>query len=284
MKYLILGCNGMAGHMIGIYLKEQGHEVVGFARRKLGYMKTVEGDIREKDKLISVITEGHFDYIVNCIGILTGEAERKKAEAVYINGYLPHMLADITEKRNTHVIHMSTDCVFSGTKGNYCEEALRDATTFYGRSKALGELDDGKNITIRSSIVGPDINENGVGLLNWFMKQKGKVCGYTNVFWTGQTTLQYAKTVEAASRIHATGIYNLVPEKKISKYELLILFNKFLCQGRIMIKPYDGIISDKSLKRTRYDFGYGLPDYETMVSELAEWMLEHKEIYPHYQF
>ena len=197
-------------------------------------------------------------------------AENNKSLASFLNGYFPHFLAEITKDTDTQVIHMSTDCVFSGKKGSYTEDDFKDGETFYDRSKALGELDDEKNITLRNSIVGPDVNENGIGLLNWFMKQSGSVKGYTKAMWTGQTTLQLAKTMEVASIKKAHGLYNTVPDTSISKYELLKLFNKYLRGNNIDIQPIEGIKADKSLKRTRFEFDYLIPDYETMVKEMAE--------------
>lgn len=177
---------------------------------------------------------------------------------------------------------MSTDCVFSGASGNYTEDSLRDGTTFYDRTKALGELEDDKNITLRNSIVGPDINPEGIGLLNWFMKQNGEIKGYTKAMWTGMTTLQLAKIMEKAAEEKAYGLYNMVPDCNISKFDLLGLFNKYLKGGKTKILPFDGFIADKTLIRTRFDFGMTVPDYETMVSEMAQWMFEHKDLYPHY--
>lgn len=174
-------------------------------------------------------------------------------------------------------------CIFWQSGGVYTEYDLKDGETFYDRSKALGEIDDEKNVTIRSSIVGPDMNPQGIGLLNWFLQQTGSIDGYAKVFWTGQTTLQYAKTVEAVSREKVHGIYNLVPDTSISKYDLLQLFNKYLRYNRITITPRNNPVSDKSLRRTRYDLSYRVPDYEEMVCQLAQWLRDHKNLYPHYQ-
>ena len=177
---------------------------------------------------------------------------------------------------------MSTDCVFSGKRGHYTEDDFRDGGTFYDRTKALGELEDDKNITLRNSIVGPDINQNGIGLLNWFMQQHGEVTGYTGAMWTGQTTLQLAMTMEAAAKERAHGLYNTVPDTSISKCDLLRLFNKYIRKEKVTVVPVSKIAADKSLKRTRWDFSYRIPDYEQMVAELAEWMRAHKELYLHY--
>ncbi len=282
MKFLVLGCNGMAGHMISLYLKEQGHDVFGFDRTASNYIKSAVGDARNADFMKDLIVEGKYDTVINCIGILNQFAEESKALATYLNSYFPHFLAEVTSGTDTQVIHMSTDCVFSGKRGEYTEDDFRDGETFYDRSKALGELEDNKNITLRNSIVGPDINPNGIGLMNWFMKQKASVSGYTKAMWTGQTTLQLAKTMEAAAKEKASGLYNTVPDCSISKYDLLRLFNRYLRNDTMQINPIDGVNADKSLKRTRFDFSYIIPDYETMVAELAQWVIRHKDMYPHY--
>lgn len=282
MKFLIMGCNGMAGHTISLYLKERGHDVLGFARNESKYVPSVAGDAMDAGLVRKLIREGNFDSVINCIGMLNQFAENNKALASYLNGYLPHFLADITSGTQTQVIHMSTDCVFSGKRGQYTEDDFRDGETFYDRSKALGELEDGKNITLRNSIVGPDINPKGIGLLNWFMQQEGKVNGFTKAIWTGQTTLQLAKTMEAAAIEKAHGLYNMVPDHSISKYDLLCLFNHYMRDDNMTINKVEGVNADKSLHRTRYEFNYLIPDYETMVRELSEWMQKHKQMYPHY--
>ncbi len=284
MKFFVLGCNGMAGHIISLYLQEQGYDVLGFGRKSSAYVKSISGDARDASLLREILNEGKFDTVINCIGILNQFAEQNKALATYLNAYLPHFLAEVTANSDTQVIHMSTDCVFSGKRGEYTEDSFRDGETFYDRSKALGELEDEKNITLRNSIVGPDINPNGIGLLNWFMKQEETVNGYTGAIWTGQTTLQLAKTMEVAAREKAHGLYNMVPDQAISKYDLLRLFNHYLRNDSIRILPVEGVAADKSLKRTRFDFAYRVPDYDVMVAELAEWIMRHKGMYPHYKF
>lgn len=284
MKFLVLGCNGMAGHIISLYLKEQGHDVTGFARTKSAFVPTITGDATDTDLLAGVLKAGNFDTLINAIGLLNQFAENNPAQAAFLNGYLPHFLVDATDSTPTQVIHMSTDCVFSGKDGGYTEESLPDGVTFYDRSKALGEICDGKNLTLRNSIVGPDIKAIGIGLLNWFMQQPGpKVNGFTGAIWTGQTTLQLAKTMETAAKERAYGLVNAVPEESITKYNLLGLFNKFLRNNELEIVPIEGVCADKSLKRTNFEFDYIIPGYEQMVSDMAEWMKQHKSLYPHYK-
>ncbi len=282
MRYLVLGSNGMAGHLISAYLQENDHEVIGFARRESEYIPTLIGDATDQGYLEKIIREGKYDAIVNCIGILNQDAETNKAMAVFLNSYLPYFLADCTRSMETQVIHISTDCVFSGKRGAYVENDLKDGDTFYARSKALGEIEDAKNLTIRTSIIGPDLDKKGIGLFNWFMQQEKRVEGYTKAIWTGQTTLQLAKVIEAATKHKASGLVNMAPEKPISKYELLRLINYFFRNDAVEIVPVSGKVTDKSLKRTNFDFKYIMPDYNQMLIELSVWIKGHKEMYPHY--
>ncbi len=283
MRFLVLGASGMAGHVISIYLKEKGHDVVGYCRRTVSFVEFIKGDVKIVQRLKNVIETGNYDIVVNAVGILNQFAESDKESAAFLNGYLPHLLVKLTESINTRIIHISTDCVFSGKNAPYIESSFRDGESFYDRSKALGELNDEKNLTLRNSIVGPDINENGIGLFNWFMKQNGEINGYTNAMWTGITTLQLAKTIEAAVLSDAHGLVNMVYEKNISKYDLLKLFNRYMRNDDVKINPYDDFLLDKTLVRTNFEFDYSVPDYETMVVEMSEWIHEHKYLYPHYK-
>lgn len=283
MRFLILGAGGMAGHMISIYLLEKGHDVMGFDRTNTTHCKSIIGDARDTALIKKIIIDGKFDSVINCIGVLNQFAEENKVSAIYLNSYFPHFLAEITKSMDTQIIHMSTDCVFSGKKGGYTEDDFKDGKTFYDRTKALGELDDNKNITMRNSIVGPDINENGIGLLNWFMRQNGNIKGYIKVQWTVITTLQLAKAMEYAAKIKANGLYNLVYKAPITKFDLLQLFNKYFKNNDLIIEPIATFVSDKTLKRTRFEFDFIIPDYDEMIYQLAEWMKVHKHYYPHYQ-
>lgn len=281
MKYLVLGAGGMAGHMISHYLIECGETVEGLAVTDLPYCKTHVMDVTDFPALKKLITNGKYDYIINCIGLLNQTAENNVAAAILINSYLPHYLATITKEMDTRIIHMSTDCVFSGKRGQYTEQDFPDGETYYDRTKALGELNDNKNLTFRNSIIGPDINENGIGLMNWFMKQTGTISGYSKSIWTGVTTLTLAKAMHRASQIKLTGLYNLVNNDSINKYEMLNLFNKYSGKA-LVINEIDGINHDKSLHRTRTDFDFIVPSYEQQIKEVFDWVNSHKELYPHY--
>jgi dTDP-4-dehydrorhamnose reductase len=282
MKVLVLGGTGMAGHTISLYFKKAGHDVTVFSRSKVDYCKNINGDITDFENLKRIITEGQYDAIINAIGILNQDAEDNKSTAVLLNSYLPHFLSDTTRDMNTKIIHMSTDCVFSGKTGGYSETSFRDGETLYDRSKALGELENDKDLTFRNSIIGPDMSVKGIGLFNWFMKQEGQINGFTNVIWTGVTTLTLAKAMEQALKENLAGLYNLVNNETISKYELLKLFNKYMKDDKVEILPSDKLLLDKSLINNRLDFSFKVPSYETMVVEMKEWINNHKEFYPHY--
>jgi len=282
MKFLVLGSAGMAGHTIYNYLIKQGHNVDGFSRKENSITTNIVGDIRNKELIKNILQVNKYDSVINCIGILNQNADNNRELAVYLNSYLPHLLANLTKNTDTQVIHMSTDCVFSGKAGSYTEFDFKDGESFYDRTKALGELEDNKNITFRNSIIGPDLNKNGIGLLNWFLQQDGKIKGYTKVLWTGVTTLELAKAMEYAAQVKATGLYNMVYTNSISKMDLLKLFNYYFRGDELEIEPFEEFVSDKSLVRTRLDFDYIIPDYEKMVIDLSRWLVENKHLYPHY--
>ena len=130
--------------------------------------------------------------------------------------------------------------------------------------------------------MGPDIKPSGIGLFNWFMKQEGEVGGYTGAIWTGVTTYTLAKAMEQALKENLTGLYNLVNNESINKYDLLGLFNKYFRAGEVKINPNDKLQLDKSLRRKREDFSFVVPSYEQQVKEMREWVDAHPSLYPHY--
>lgn len=282
MKILVLGGAGMAGHTISLYFKEASHDVTAFSRSKVNYCNNINGDVTSFENLKKIIIESQYDAVINAIGVLNQDAEDNKSNAVLLNSYLPHFLSDTTNNMGTRIIHLSTDCVFSGKAGGYSERSFRDGETFYDRSKALGEIENSKDLTFRSSIIGPDTKEKGIGLFNWFMKQEGTINGFTKAIWTGVTTLTLAKAMEQALKENLTGLYNLVNNQTITKYDLLKLFNKYMKDDKIEILPSDKVLLDKSLVNNRSDFSFEVPSYEAMIIEMNEWIYDHKELYPHY--
>lgn len=281
-KVLVLGASGMAGHTIATFLKEANYYVIGATRRPISFCKNVIVNLYQRDNLLNLIVEGNFDFVINCVGVLNKNADENKSDAVYLNSFLPHWIAGNIKSQKTRLIHMSTDCVFSGKVGNYFEDSIPDGETFYDRTKALGEVIDNRNLTFRNSIIGPDINPNGIGLMHWFFKQKGCINGFEKALWNGVTTLTLAKAMDCAMQTGLTGLYHLTNGVAINKYELLKLFNQIFRNGNVEVKKIDGWNLNKTLINTRKDFEFQVPSYETMLKEELEWIKDHAELYPAY--
>lgn len=282
VKFLVLGATGMAGHVISLYLHEQGHDVTAFSKNGVSFCKNINGDAMEKEFITSMLQDGDYDVVINCIGVLNQACDKEPANAVYLNSYLPHLIADTLREKNVKLIQMSTDCVFSGKAGPYSEQSFPEGNTFYDRTKALGEIVDNKNLTFRNSIIGPDMKKEGIGLFNWFMQQEESINGYTKAMWTGVSTLTLAKAMEKVSVENVIGIYHLVNNESISKFNLLRLFNKYMKNGRLTIQRSEAVNLDKSLINNRTDFSFEVPTYEQMVIEMRDWIYSHRELYPHY--
>jgi dTDP-4-dehydrorhamnose reductase len=172
MRILVLGSNGMAGHVITRYLKEQNYNVKTLARNNATFCVDVENDISELD---NILNKENFDFVINCIGLLVKDSNDNPDKAAFVNCYLPHFIESKLKDKETKLIHLSTDCVFSGQKGYYTENDIHDEMNFYGRSKSFGEVNNNKDITFRMSIIGPEIKENGTGLFHWFVNSKENI-------------------------------------------------------------------------------------------------------------
>lgn len=225
---------------------------------------------------------GHYDVVINCIGVLNEACNNNPHQAIYLNSYLPHAIVHLLNDTDTKLIHLSTDCVFSGKAAPYDENSIHDGETLYDRTKSLGEVDCGRHLTFRNSIIGPDMKKNGIGLLNWFMKQSGTIHGYTGAIWNGVTTLTLAKAIEKATTDDLTGLYHLANATSINKYDLLQLFNGYLKDNKITILPSSTVQIDKTLLNSRQDFSFSVPSYEEMIMEMRDWISSHKNLYPHY--
>ena len=281
-KVLVLGADGMAGHMITLYLSElKKYEVYDFC-----YIKKM----RKKSQLVDVTDFNYFDHqisiiepdvIINCIGILNEKCDENPMLASYINAFFPHYLTNKFINTSCKIIHLSTDCVFNGEKGSYDEEDIKDATSIYGITKGMGEFNNNKDLTIRTSFIGPDIKD-GTGLFNWFMKQEDAIDGYQNVWWTGLTNLELAKIINHVIENDMTGLYNIVPKEKINKYDLLNILKNVFKKGKVKIYAETRKKSDKSLITIRDNYNYNIKSYYEMVEELYNWMLEHPKYYQRY--
>ena len=274
-KVLVLGAKGMAGHVVLNLLPRLGaYDVWGIARNIKETDRLFNLDVKDTVGLTDIINRQDFDCIINCIGILNKDAEDNPEKAIWFNSYFPHFLEAAAKGTTTKVIHISTDCVFSGKRGGYTENDIKDGYDFYAKSKGLGELDNPKDLTLRTSIIGPEINKNGIGLFNWFMSRDSsdKLKGFTQAFWSGVTTIELTKVMHAAIEQDISGIIEITQKTKIDKHSLLLLFNKIFRNGEMVITPDPDHKVDKSMISIRTDFKYTLPDYETMLMEMKDWI------------
>ena len=284
-KLLVIGVKGMAGHMLYNYFNaKQSFDVYGLARNIKANPKLFDVDVSDTEQLRMLFAENEFDYVVNCIGILNKDAEDHPSKAIWFNSYFPHYLEEITKETQTKIVHISTDCVFSGKEGHYTENDIKSGIGFYTQSKALGELTNTKDVTIRTSIIGPELNRNGIGLFHWFMSQPddAQLKGFTNAFWSGLTTLELAKVVVAILDQNITGLIQVAPSSRIDKYTLLSLFNSVYRNSTVAIVPDESYYVDKSLVSIRTDFEYQVPHYQNMLESQQQWILEYSNTYSHY--
>jgi dTDP-4-dehydrorhamnose reductase len=276
MKVLVLGKTGMAGHIVYEYLKSSGKfDVFGTSRKE---NDGVQVDVLGDYKILESEAARSFDYVINCIGTLIKESQQYPTRAILVNAWFPHYLEECFKNTSTRILHISTDCIYSGRSGFYNERAVPDETNFYGRSKALGEIINGKDLTLRTSIIGPEL-KNGEGLFHWFMslKEGEEINGYTNVFWNGITTLDLAKAIERImlEGKNLVGLYHLVPRIAISKCNLLEIMNQVF-ERKIVIKPFRlPKSSNKVLMDTRNEFKFMFMDYHDTLVALRQWIRQH---------
>ena len=283
-KVVIIGSNGMAGHLISAYLSLNSmFEIIRVARDTTNKKTDHVIDATDFNSIERLMSDLQPDYVVNAIGILNADAENNPDKAVLLNSYFPHFLAKICDKYASKLFHISTDCVFNGTKGSYLENDFKDGIGFYAQSKALGEVIYNNHITIRTSIIGPDIKKSGIGLLNWILSQKGNINGYTEAFWGGVTTLELAKSIEffILKNIDGINLYHLTNNEKISKFDLLIIINEVF-NLKLNISSSDKYKVDKSFINSNTLIDYKVPSYQIMIEEMYKWMLINKESYPQY--
>jgi dTDP-4-dehydrorhamnose reductase len=281
-KVLVLGSTGMLGHQVVNYLKDFGDFIIDdFSYRNKLRKSTIILDAMDKSSLERAIVKLKPDFIVNCIGILVNGSQNKE-RAIYLNAYLPHQLKTIAKNINSKLIHISTDCVFSGLKGQYIEADPRDGQDVYSQTKILGEVIDDTNLTLRTSIIGPELKNNGEGLFHWFMNQSGNISGYTKSIWSGVTTIELAKAIKWSIDNEITGLYHVTNNSSISKFELLKLFQKHT-KKNISIQPLNGKNVDKSFIDTRLLMGYKIPSYERMVSDMIDLIVNNRSLYSQYK-
>jgi len=228
-------------------------------------------DARVTDRLAEVFAAVRPDAVVNCVGIVKQRPSANDAIAsLEINALLPHRLAVLCRMAGARLVHISTDCIFSGRKGAYLETDPSDAEDIYGRTKYLGEVAGDHCLTLRTSIVGYELTRK-TGLLEWFLAQHGSVPGFSQAIFSGLTTNELSRVVERMLVDHqnARGVFH-VSSSPIDKYSLLMLFRKYLSPD-VEVVSDARLVIDRSLDSTRFrnEFGYQPPTWEAMVKELA---------------
>lgn len=270
MKILVIGSNGMAGHIITKYLKQQGHNVTTSARSGSDINIDIE-KVRLDDSFFSSLT--NYDFVINCIGLLVKDSIDRPDRAAIINSWFPHYLEYNLKNSTTRLIHLSTDCVFDGKKGEYVEDDIHTEMNAYGSSKSNGEVNNSKDITFRMSIIGTEIKSTGTGLLHWVLTNPNtELQGWDNALWNGITTLQLAKCIDRyINNPTITGVYHLVNNNNsINKYDLLCKINNIFSLGKTIIRSQGPKPVNKILVDTRQEADFKIPDYDTQLQELKD--------------
>jgi dTDP-4-dehydrorhamnose reductase len=263
MKVLILGAGGMLGFTLLNYLNTKKNiTLFGTIRNKSlnkNLARKILNDVDAKKFSLLAIKIGKIspDVVINCVGIVKSEVEDNVKNVTKINSKLPNFLNKLSKKLSFRLLHISTDCVFSGKKYKYSEKNLPDPIDFYGKSKLMGEFKSNKNIVIRTSIIGHEIKHKR-GLLEWFLKQNSTISGYSKAYFSGLTTLELSKIIyeKFLFNIDLTGLYH-ISGKRINKYTLLKKISKIYNKNTPIKKDNTfkidrSLNSSKFIKRTNY--------------------------------
>ncbi len=282
MRLLILGGSGMLGHQLLKWFERRCEVRATLRRKKVFYANapffTTRNSFFDTDacnfkRLSTICADFNPDAVINCIGVIKQrEAARAAVPSITINALFPQQLAELCRQRGIRMIHLSTDCVFSGRKGAYREEDFCDADDLYGRTKLLGEVGEPGCITLRTSIIGPELYHKQ-SLLEWFLAQQGQtIKGFKNAIYSGFTTYEMCRIIEylLTKYPQAAGIYH-VSSDPISKHDLLTMIRDQLALN-ITIEPDLSFHCDRSLNSERFgtEFNYRPPRWEKMIAELTQ--------------
>jgi dTDP-4-dehydrorhamnose reductase len=278
MKVLVLGAGGMLGSaMVSVLAGQQEMDVSGTLRNTaisedfttMAAARLFAGiDALDENALVDVLARVRPDVVINCIGVVKQLREADDPLiAIPVNAVLPHRLARLCKLASARLIHFSTDCVFSGSKGNYAESDQSDATDLYGRSKYLGELHQPHTITLRTSVIGHELRSRN-SLIGWFLAQQGRCPGFTGAVFSGLPAVVLAQIVRDViiPRPDLYGLYHVASDP-ISKFDLLELVARVY--GKVIeIDRYNAPVIDRSLNARRFQdaTGYRAPDWPELVS------------------
>jgi dTDP-4-dehydrorhamnose reductase len=278
MKILVLGITGMLGSAVfKTFSDDPAYEVWGTLRSSVGGRNFPEAsrerlltgvDVLDQDALVAAFAQVRPDVVINCVGLIKQLADAKDPlTALPINAMLPHRLARLCTLSGARLIQVSTDCVFSGSKGGYLESDLSDAEDLYGKSKYIGELHDLPNaITLRTSIIGHEINSNH-SLVDWFLAQEGTVRGFSRAIFSGLPTTELARVMKdfVLPLPELKGLYHVAAEP-IAKLDLLTLIARQYGKS-IEIRPDSALVIDRSLNSERFNLvtGYKAPPWPRLI-------------------
>ncbi len=277
MRVLVVGSSGMIGStLLRVMSEKQGWEVFGsvrdneakkFFNARIGERLITNIDVEQQDDLVKVFDQTRPDVVVNCAGLTKHKPEADDPLiSIPINTLMPHRLARLCKLVGARLIHVSTDCVFSGEKGGYFEDDFADARDVYGKSKALGEVHYPHAITLRTSTIGHEL-QSKYGLLDWFLSQEGQCKGYTRAIFSGLPTVVFAQVIRDVVIPHPelTGLYH-VAAKPINKFELLKLIADVYGK-KIDIVRDDKLAIDRSLNVSRFfdATGYVAPEWPELI-------------------
>lgn len=282
MRILVFGGDGMLGHEL---LRSWGdrHEVWATLRQdeaayraagRAASARTLHGiDCRRTEALVAAVAQARPALVVNAVGIVK---QRPSAQdhlaSIEVNALLPHRLAEVCRAAGARLVHLSTDCVFSGEKGAYVEGDPPDPTDLYGRSKLLGEVVQPHVLTLRTSIIGLELGRAG-SLVEWFLAQRGRIKGFRRAIYSGLTTMELARAIErlVTEQPALHGLWHLASEP-IDKFDLLTRLSRRLDRRDVEVLPDDGLVCDRSLDASalRARTTYRVPGWDAMLAELAE--------------
>lgn len=279
MKILVLGVSGMLGSAVFRVLSDSAHDVYGTCRNNTAII-TFPEDLRPKiitgisaesqDSITKVFSLLRPDVVINCIGLVKQIKDSNQALAsIPINSLLPHRLNALCAICGGRLIHISTDCVFSGQKGNYEESDVPDSTDMYGKTKLLGEVLDGNAVTLRTSIIGTELFTKR-SLVNWFLSQSGSVSGYQKAIFSGLPTVELACVIRdiVLTNTSLQGLYHVAADA-IDKCSLLKLIASEYDKD-IEVSPDNTVVIDRSLSAKRFekDTGYQAPPWPELIRRM----------------
>ena len=277
MRVLILGAAGMLGHKVWQVAGEH-FETWAAVRSPAALPPTLAAQPRiiagvqaqHHDSLVEAFAVARPDAVVNCVGIVKQAAEGVQSiPSLSINALLPHRLAGLCRVSGARLVHISTDCVFSGNAGKYVESDIADATDLYGRTKLLGEVAGDNSLTLRTSMIGREIISRH-GLLEWFLSQQGEVRGFTNAWFSGPTTLELARVIAGVlAKPALSGVFH-VSADRINKHDLLLRL-KDRYRRQVTVVQDASVQLDRSLDSSRFQAASGWvpPSWDRLIDEMA---------------